>query len=106
MKRIILSFLVFVELSSCTNEPETFGPSTVLQVYPSPAIERAFIQVNVNGNEPAYVKMTDPGGKILLDWSGNSSANLTVDLKDKSSGKYYVFYQSGAVKLTKTVIKL
>jgi hypothetical protein len=66
----------------------TIGGSTELAMYPNPAIDRTFIELN--DNKALKVTVVDNSGRQLLSIIRPTEAVLTVDVSRLAAGLYFV----------------
>ena len=107
MQKILLLALLSSVLTTC-NYPtvEIQTASSVINVYPNPAIHAAYIQVQDPNGQSSAVKVYDPAGKLILDEiAAPGSQTFNVPLQGKPEGTYHVIFDASAKVYQTTFIK-
>ena len=81
----------------------------VFGVYPNPTNGKITMQFYLHKQEPITIKVIDLNGKLLMDREVNyftQGANyISLDLSSLDAGAYNIIVESGAKRISKTVIK-
>ena len=84
---------------------EDFEKSNQITLFPNPTKDELNIQFDFNTTESVDVYMTDLLGRNINNWSAfTPSENLSISLKDYTSGIYYFIFQLNENKIVKKVI--
>ncbi len=79
-----------------------------IQLYPNPATDNSFINLNLNNNEKVTVTVMSADGKIVADKSYgelNGNMRLPINLSGLSNGLYLVKVMIGEQLTTMTLVK-
>ena len=83
-----------------------YNERDVMNVYPNPANDHVYIDVNLLHNEDGTVTITDMLGKVVYTYSfkSSSTASLEADLSMLTKGMYYVTMKTKDRKITRKLM--
>jgi hypothetical protein len=83
-----------------------YNERDVMNVYPNPANDHVYIDVNLQQSEDGTIEIKDMLGKIVYNYNfdSGSTASLDVDLSSFSKGMYFVTMKTKTKHITRKLM--